>query len=801
MKVPAYSILLSSAVSVAVGAAGIARYVNPLLKGPSLLLRRDATCSANRSCPLNACCSKYGHCGLTDDFCGAGCQNNCGPVGSPTCNGNATSNQRIVGYYESWAGGRPCQRVAPEDLNVTGCTHINYGFLLFDPATFQIASADENGTSPLTIFTDMKKDNPGLQTWVSVGGWAFNDPGVTQTVFSDMVACQTNRSKFITELMHFMNTYAFDGVDLDWEYPASPDRGGKPEDVTNYVALTKEIQRAFAGRYGLSITLPASFFYLQNFDLVELQRYVSFFNVMTYDLHGVWDNTTQGVGPYIRPHTNLTEIDAALDLLWRSKVDAQKVNLGLAWYGRSFTLQNSNCTIPNGVCKFSDAGLPGLCTKVAGTLNLAEIQDIIAQYNVTPQLDTAAAIKYISWNSTQWVAYDDVETIAMKLAFASSRCLGGAMVWAMDQADQKTACNLSRANRAVSNNATVAATRTNSTQTCELAQVSNITTCEGMARSIGNATITQFKAWNPDVVGSCDSLPVGKQVCVSPPGGWYVMAPPPLGKAAASASSSVSATSPLSASSSVAASTLSSTETLATGSSILFLSNISQLASITASSTAPCSSSTSIQSPASYAPWRNSTAQSPAVTTPIAGTQSTLPQLSTSTHTRTVTTFVTVYVPTTNARSSSLLFSFEPTTNVPTAMPLPSAWPQSSTEISSTASRSTMSTGATSETSVETVSGSQTLALLSTSSPTSTIASGSAAFAQSTPGPYGQPGIASKCNKFATAGVGDTCDGFIAKYEIKPVDFYIWNPSLGEGGKYCSTLFWAQYSYCIGVSG
>src|SRR6266487_3525695 len=28
-------------------------------------------------CPLNVCCSKFGYCGTTSDFCGDGCQSNC----------------------------------------------------------------------------------------------------------------------------------------------------------------------------------------------------------------------------------------------------------------------------------------------------------------------------------------------------------------------------------------------------------------------------------------------------------------------------------------------------------------------------------------------------------------------------------------------------------------------------------------------------------------------------------------------------------------------------------------------------
>jgi hypothetical protein len=50
-----------------------------------------------------------------------------------------------------------------------------------------------------------------------------------------------------------------------------------------------------------------------------------------YDLHGIWDSSSQFVGAYVAPHTNLTEIDLGLNLLWRAGVDANKVVLGQGW--------------------------------------------------------------------------------------------------------------------------------------------------------------------------------------------------------------------------------------------------------------------------------------------------------------------------------------------------------------------------------------------------------------------------------------------------------------------------------------
>jgi chitinase len=93
--------------------------------------------------------------------------------------------------------------------------------------------------------------------------------------------------------------------------------------------------KAALGSHGLSITLPSSYWYMQHFDIVHLANYVDWFNLMTYDLHGVWDGTDPYIGAVINAHTNLTEIDQALQLLWRNDIDPSKVNLGLAFYGRS----------------------------------------------------------------------------------------------------------------------------------------------------------------------------------------------------------------------------------------------------------------------------------------------------------------------------------------------------------------------------------------------------------------------------------------------------------------------------------
>lgn len=84
--------------------------------------------SGNATCPLNVCCSQFGFCGTTDDFCGTGCQNGCNRPGSGAT--NSSSQKRIIGYYESWANGKQCIGMNIQQIPVESLTHVNCGLSL-----------------------------------------------------------------------------------------------------------------------------------------------------------------------------------------------------------------------------------------------------------------------------------------------------------------------------------------------------------------------------------------------------------------------------------------------------------------------------------------------------------------------------------------------------------------------------------------------------------------------------------------------------------------------------------------------
>jgi hypothetical protein len=264
---------------------------------PPLLPLDKVQCGAQhpdpskRECPLKACCSKFGWCGTTADFCqkvdgapGLGCQSNCEmtiPASSTVCDANVMS--KAVGYYESWAAGREqsCNPLEPEDIDVTKWTHIHYSFAIVN-SQGQLDMEDQVARDRLKKFRLLKSKKASLKLIISVGGWSFNNPA-TAHVFTNMVATAASRKVFIDSVIVFMKTYGLDGFDMDWEYPTAPDRGGRPQDPENYLALVREFRAnpAFNG-YSLSIAAPASYWYLQGFKIAEMSVFLDYIVYMVF---------------------------------------------------------------------------------------------------------------------------------------------------------------------------------------------------------------------------------------------------------------------------------------------------------------------------------------------------------------------------------------------------------------------------------------------------------------------------------------------------------------------------------------
>ncbi|VBB73365.1 Putative Glycoside Hydrolase Family 18 [Podospora comata] len=446
-----------------------------------VLIDDPYTCGPGRPCSNGACCGPSGNCGYAPAYCGTGCLSNCdakAPCGQyakipgTTCPLNAccsehgfcgttevqglmpllsrllilvielleTDDVPVIGYYESWSYRSKCNQKSPSDLPLTELTHLFYAFAFIEPRSYALTTMDDETSEDLWQLTvDAKKFNPSLKVYVAVGGWTFSDNDtVTQPLFGEIASTESNRQKFADGVVKFLNKYGFDGLDIDWEYPGAPDRGGKPEDTPNFVLLLKTLRSTFDAsprRLGITFTIPSSFWYLRWFDLPGLLQYADWANMMSYDLHGTWDRNNP-IGAIAQAHTNLTEINLAAQLLWRVGVRPDQVVLGYGFYGRSFQLENPRCSTPG--CPFSGGAKQGPCSKEAGILMYYEIQAILKQVpNIKPVFDRKAAVKYFTFDRDQWISYDDAETFKLKREWANRIGFGGSMIWAVDTDDDK----------------------------------------------------------------------------------------------------------------------------------------------------------------------------------------------------------------------------------------------------------------------------------------------------------------------------------------------------------------------------
>lgn len=114
---------------------------------------------------------------------------------------------------------------------------------------------------------------------------------------------------------------------------------------------------------------------------------------------------------------------------------APKLNLGLAFYGRTFQLADTAQTTPGSPC--TGAGQPGPFTRESGYMGYNEICPVVSGW--ASVFDDAYGNPYM-YKGDQWVSYDNVKSIELKMDFLNEMNLGGAMLWSIETDDFRGHC-------------------------------------------------------------------------------------------------------------------------------------------------------------------------------------------------------------------------------------------------------------------------------------------------------------------------------------------------------------------------
>ncbi|WMJ24068.1 glycoside hydrolase family 18 protein [Paludicola sp. MB14-C6] len=298
-------------------------------------------------------------------------------------------------------------------------THLNiaFGKLQLD----QTISTE--GLTLLDEIKTLKGYNPNLKISLSIGGGH-------KDAFSDGAKTEATRKKIASECARIVEEYKLDGIDYDWEFPTSPCNSIKCDeaDRENFTLLMKEIRTALDAidgtHYLLTIAAGGDQYYVDFTNMAEVQQYLDYVFLMTYDLRCGFHGLTGH-------HTNLyttngdifrTSCDAAVRIFHNAGVPMEKLCIGAAFYSREwYGVKNVN----KGLLQLTDGSGP---VGYYGPDYTELVNNYINKNGFVRYYDEQAQAPYL-FNGSRFISYDDVQSVAAKCDYVSKTGCAGIFHW------------------------------------------------------------------------------------------------------------------------------------------------------------------------------------------------------------------------------------------------------------------------------------------------------------------------------------------------------------------------------------
>lgn len=359
------------------------------------------------------------------------------PITEKASPAHAPKGGIVLGYFTNWAHYRkaPCN-FKTADIDARLFTHINYSFALIkadeSKELYQVIPSNPEDESRLFAEVNaLKKDNPGLKTFLSIGGWAFNDEP-TAWIFSAMAETKERRGSFIRHAAQYARKHGFDGIDIDWEFPGAPDRGGRRIDTENYTSLLREFRAHFEQEAKdnqlpellLTIAAPAGPHFRQHMQLDKIHPWLNWINLMTYDYHGNWEKKTGANAPLQGEEVS---VSSSVSHFKKMGVPAEKLVMGFATYARGWTGVE---TASPGAAATGPAPV-GPCGKESFAAHQVEALVKEGKYQAFWDENTKTPFAY-SKEEKAYLTFDNERSVGLKLETLKREGLAGGMFWAID---------------------------------------------------------------------------------------------------------------------------------------------------------------------------------------------------------------------------------------------------------------------------------------------------------------------------------------------------------------------------------
>lgn len=324
--------------------------------------------------------------------------------------GQTKNKFSVIGYY---AGGpEKVDSLAAEKL-----THIIYSFAHLNSNRLHIQTAHDSLT--INKLVALKAKNPKLKVLLSLGGW-----GGCETC-SDIFSLELNRRTFAESVKELNDYFHSDGIDLDWEFPtlpSMPGHGYKPEDKQNFTLLVQQLRKTLGNQMEISFAAGGFKWTLrESIEWKPVMQEVNRVHLMSYDFlpgdatghHTALFSTTEQKSSAAYFITYLLELG----------VPVNKIVLGAAFYARKW---DSIPAIQNGLYQKG---------KAAGSIAYKDMDEGFAEsLGYMRFWDSTACAPFI-YNATlqQFISYDNVKSVQLKIKYLVENKLNGIMFWQLAQ--------------------------------------------------------------------------------------------------------------------------------------------------------------------------------------------------------------------------------------------------------------------------------------------------------------------------------------------------------------------------------
>ncbi len=244
--------------------------------------------------------------------------------------------------------------------------------------------------------------------------------------FSQAAQTEAGRIKLAASVVETLETYHFDGIDMDWEYPGFYSEWpiSQTVDSANYTLLMQEIRKQVKianPDYIISAALPGGPYNSIRFEIGNLASILDFVHLMTYDLDAA-DVSTHLTALYPSANTvSKCTVHETVQNYMENGMAASQLVVGITFYGREFSLVESAV---NPMRSAASSRRSIFYTEIA-EYYLPKIGNGVTRY-----WDAAAKAPYL-YDSTlhRTISYDDPESIQYKAEYVIANQLAGTMFW------------------------------------------------------------------------------------------------------------------------------------------------------------------------------------------------------------------------------------------------------------------------------------------------------------------------------------------------------------------------------------